>query len=126
LIASALDPDRLAGIRACLVAAAGEDLAPHNEAWSRYQLRRLQAGLEAEEVPLALAWERRLRLFTAGESMWCTAMRLADMASAVIDEPVPGSTTSSVWIRLWLLRPSSCRRRRARSSGSGDAVAEMA
>lgn len=89
LIASALDPDRRAEIRACLVAAAGDDLAPHNEARSQYQVRRLQAGLDAGQVPLAVAWERRLRLFTVGESMWQVAMRLADMAYAVIDEPGP-------------------------------------
>jgi len=89
LIASALDPDRRAEIRARLVAAAGDDLAPHNEAWSWYQAHRLQAGLEAGDVPMALAWERRLRLFTAGEAMWHLAMQLGDMAGAVIDEPGP-------------------------------------
>jgi len=87
LIASALDPDRRAEIRGRLIAAAGDDLAPHNERWSWYQARQLQAGLDAGLVPLPVADERQRRLGTAGQAMWQLAMQLTDMAAAVIDEP---------------------------------------
>jgi hypothetical protein len=89
LIAAALDPDRRAEIRGRLIAAAGDDLAPRNEAWSRYQVRRLQGALESGDVPLPVADDRRLRLFTAGESMRRAAMALDDIAAEMIDEPGP-------------------------------------
>ena len=87
IIAAAIDPDRRKEIRDQLVAAAGDDLAAHNERWSWYQARRLQVALEAGLVPLPVASERLLRLFTAGDAMWRTSMRLHDLAAAVIDEP---------------------------------------
>jgi len=85
-LAGAIDPDRRAEISGLFLAAAGDDVAKDNDAWSSYQLRRLNAGLRAGEVPLPAAWDRQLRLGIAGNSMWDVSSALLDLASRVMDD----------------------------------------
>ena len=87
LIASALDPDRRAEILGQLVDAAGEHIAPNNEAWSRYKGRRVRRASRAGRVPLPSALERAVRLSAACEAMWAVARSLSDRAAGVVDEP---------------------------------------
>lgn len=87
LLAAALDPDRRAEILGQLVDAAGEHVAPDNEAWSRYKGRRVRKASRAGRVPLPSALERAVRLSAACEAMWAVARSLSDRAAGVVDEP---------------------------------------
>jgi hypothetical protein len=49
--------------------AAGEEIAPDDPAWTRYQLHRMDAAIRAGRAPLPLAWERKVRLTAAADSM---------------------------------------------------------
>jgi transcriptional regulator with XRE-family HTH domain len=86
-IAGALDPDRCAEIREQLVAAAGDDIAEDNAAWSRYAAARVDEALQAGRMPLPTASARAIRLSTAGDAMWHASMVLNERAAAVIDDP---------------------------------------
>jgi transcriptional regulator with XRE-family HTH domain len=86
-IAGALDPDRRADIYAHLVAAAGDGIAPHNEAWARYQQHRMDERLQSGRAPLPVAWERQIRLTAASDAMQSMAMALTDRAVATLGRP---------------------------------------
>ncbi|MGH3233642.1 MAG: helix-turn-helix domain-containing protein [Streptosporangiaceae bacterium] len=60
-IAGAIDLDRRKEIRDALVAAAGDELAPHSEAWSRYRVRRMNERLHAGLAPVPVPWDRQIR-----------------------------------------------------------------
>lgn len=89
-LAGAIDPDRRAEIRDRLVAAAGDDLAPHNETWARYQMRRMDRALQEGRAPLPVAMARAIRLTAASGEMLAVAMALTDRAAAALDEPGAG------------------------------------
>ena len=79
-IANAIDPDRREATVARLIAAARDldELAPPDEGWDRYQLRRMNERLRSGRLPLPLAWERKIRLTAAADAMHQTAMTLDD------------------------------------------------
>jgi hypothetical protein len=54
-IAGAIDPDRRAEIRDQLVAAAGDEIAPHIDRWSRRQVRRMNGRGRADRILLSPA-----------------------------------------------------------------------
>lgn len=89
-IAGALDPDRRAEILGQLVAAAGENIAEDNAAWSQYAAARVSEALRAGLVPLPAVHARAIRLSVASETMFWTSMRLTDLAAAVVEEPGSG------------------------------------
>jgi hypothetical protein len=89
-LANGLDPDRRAEIGARLIAAAGDDLVPHDEAWAGYQRRRMSRRLQAGLVPLPLAWARRIRMTTAADAMKDAATALHDRAAGLLGRPGTG------------------------------------
>jgi transcriptional regulator with XRE-family HTH domain len=88
-IANAIDPDRREATVARLIAAARDldELAPPDEGWDRYQLRRMNERLRSGRLPLPLAWERKIRLTAAADAMHQTAMTLDDRAAAALGRP---------------------------------------
>ena len=56
------------------------------EAWSERQRRRDGERLQGGRVPLPLAWERKIRLTAAAESMGAAAAALLDRALAAFRE----------------------------------------
>ena len=86
-IAGAIDPDRRKEIRDQLVEAAGDEIAPHSEAWSRRQVYRVNQRLPQGLVPRPVAWDRQMRLTAASDAMVNVAMVLTDKAAAMLDRP---------------------------------------
>lgn len=86
-VAGAIDPDRRKEIRDQLVAAAGDELAAHSEAWSRRQVHRVNQRLQQGLVPRPVAWDRQMRLTAASDAMLNVAMVLTDKAAAMLDRP---------------------------------------
>jgi len=108
-LAGAIDPDRRAEIRDRLVAAAGDDLAPHSGTWARYQVRRMDRALRAGMAPLPVAWERRIRLTAASEAMHQAAMALTDRAADALDRPGTGRAVGELMRLSGQLRAESAR-----------------
>jgi transcriptional regulator with XRE-family HTH domain len=86
-IAWALDPERRPEVLGQILAAAGDDIAPEHEGWSRYKTSRVNAAMRAGQLAMPTAWERAARLSAASESMFAASMTLLDQAAAQLGSP---------------------------------------
>jgi transcriptional regulator with XRE-family HTH domain len=108
-IAGGIDPDRRAEILGQLAAAAAGEIAADSDAWTRRQVRLHDARMRAGRTPLPAAWERRIRLRAASESMWEASSLLLDRALSAFERDGAGPVTGELLGLVGELRHESGR-----------------